>query len=347
MKIWCVLLLAFVFCLAFLPMTQAQTVDDTKPEIIDMTTGIPSTGQSFIVEAYVTDDVEIEIVRLYVYYEIPGGVNTPEHIPMVDIGSMPIGTPPGPDFLASLTVPDNAITMFYTITAGDTSDNWNMTDVLSRDVEDNENPSAVCPTSINTETSEQYIFNSTGSSDNVAIVNYTWIFDDDIGLVILFGDAPYFNFTEVGNFSGSLEVRDAYDNLDISYFQITITDADSPVADTGIDQFVIVGELITFDGSDSRDNVAIVEYIWTFTHNDTVVILNGQSPEFRFWEAGNYNVTLNVTDAAGNSDEASFTAYVLIDPNATEGVSWWVVILAIMVMLIILTAFFILRSSKK
>ncbi|MCK5310003.1 MAG: PKD domain-containing protein [Thermoplasmata archaeon] len=327
----------------------AQAADTTKPEIIDMTTGVPSIGQLFTVKAYVTDDVEIDIVRLYVYFEIPGGVNTPEHIVMSDDIASYTGTPPppGPDFHATLIVPDNAITMFYTISAGDTSENWNITDVLSRDVKDNENPSAVCPSIINTETSYQYIFNSTGSSDNVAIVNYTWTFDDDIGLVILYGEAPYFNFTDVGSFSGSLEVMDAYDNVGICFFQITITDAEAPVADTGIDQFVIVEELMAFDGSDSTDNVGIDEYTWTFVHNGTSVTLNGQNPEFRFWEVGEYEVILNVTDAADNSDQADFTIYVLNDPNVSEEFPWWTFALVTMVLAVIVTSVFILRSSKE
>ncbi len=345
-----IIILALVICLAFLPAFQVQgQIDSTKPEITDMTTGTPSTNQSFTVKAYVTDDVEIEIVRLYVYFKIPGGVNTPEHIIMTgDILSYP-GTPPppGPDFQASLTVPDNAITMYYTITAGDTSDNWNITDVISRDVVDNIIPCAVCPSIIIMETGSMYIFNSTGSGDNVAIVNYTWTFPDGIGLVILHGEAPLFNFTDAGEFSGSLEAKDAYDNPDISYFQITITDAVAPVANPGIVQVEIIGDLVEFDGSDSTDNVGIEEYAWSFYHNGTLVTLSGKNPEFRFWEAREYNVTLTVTDAAGNSDQESYTVHVLYE-NVIEPdeVPWWSIALMLMIIAVMVTTAFIFKSSK-
>jgi hypothetical protein len=55
-----------------------------------------------------------------------------------------------------------------------------------------------------------------------------------------------------------------------------------------------------FDASQSSDNVGIVSYVWTFT-DGTLQILYGPKPTYIFKSPGTYAITLNVTDAAGNS----------------------------------------------
>jgi len=78
-------------------------------------------------------------------------------------------------------------------------------------------------------------------------------------------------------------------------------DIDDPVADAGVDQVVSAGSVVIFDGSGSADNIGIVNYSWNFTYNGTAFTLYGIAPEFTFWVEGVYNVTLEVTDAAGNN----------------------------------------------
>ena len=75
--------------------------------------------------------------------------------------------------------------------------------------------------------------------------------------------------------------------------------------------------------------------------------LNGQNSEFRFWEVGEYNITLTVTDAAGNSDQEFFTVHVLHDTLiGPSEVPWWTIGLAIMIILVIITTIFIFKTSK-
>ena len=73
-----------------------------------------------------------------------------------------------------------------------------------------------------------------------------------------------------------------------------------PVAEAGMNRTVERGTLVTFDGSGSTDDMAVVNWTWTFEYNGTDEILNGSGPSFQFDIAGNYTVHLNVSDTAGN-----------------------------------------------
>jgi PKD repeat protein len=72
----------------------------------------------------------------------------------------------------------------------------------------------------------------------------------------------------------------------------------------------MVGGSVSFEGSLSDDNVAIVSYEWKFVYNGSERTLTGVSPDFTFWTVDEYVVTLNVTDAAGNYDTDTVTVTV-------------------------------------
>ena len=67
---------------------------------------------------------------------------------------------------------------------------------------------------------------------------------------------------------------------------------------------------VQFNGSYSSDNLAVVGYQWKFFYNGTERTLTGASPTFTFWTPGDYLVTLNVTDAAGNYDTDTMSVTV-------------------------------------
>jgi nitrous oxidase accessory protein len=78
-------------------------------------------------------------------------------------------------------------------------------------------------------------------------------------------------------------------------------DETKPVADAGPDQLVVNGTTVTFDGSESTDNLGIANYTWTFTDNTTQV-LTGVKANYTFGNIGNFSVTLKVSDYSGNWD---------------------------------------------
>ncbi len=80
-------------------------------------------------------------------------------------------------------------------------------------------------------------------------------------------------------------------------------DNQDPTADAGEDRTVEEDTTVTFNGSGSSDNVGITDYTWTIEGSE----YSGIEVQHTFNEPGNYTVTLNVSDEAGNSD--TDTAY--------------------------------------
>ncbi|RRS35282.1 MAG: hypothetical protein NV67_11010 [Gammaproteobacteria bacterium (ex Lamellibrachia satsuma)] len=129
----------------------------------------------------------------------------------------------------------------------------------------------------------------------------------------------------------SLRVRDHALQAAVDTTTITALDDGSPVADAGGPYQAEVGSLITFDGSGSTDGTAIQLYDWTF--GDTTggpdaagsmtanlpYTGSGARPQHFYRQTGTYDVTLTVTDNAGNSDIAATTVEVVVgDPPTAD-----------------------------
>ena len=163
------------------------------------------------------------------------------------------------------------------------------------------------------------VFNGSGSYDDVAVVNYTWtILELD---VILYEEECNYTFSELGEYTLQLVVNDTINQTsDPDEATITVVDVTPPVANAGLDMTVPIGVGITFDGSSSTDNHEVVNYTWTFTDGDDI-ILYGVEVDYTFVTPGEHEVTLTVEDAAGNSDtdEAVITVVDDEDPVADAG----------------------------
>jgi parallel beta-helix repeat protein len=118
----------------------------------------------------------------------------------------------------------------------------------------------------------------------------------------------------VGTYSFEIWTTDSSDNWNSSSGQFTIVDNTNPIADAGPDQIVEQGSLVTFNGSASWDNYAIDGYLWQFADGSTVS-LSGITETYEFNNTGDFEVTLTVADASGNSD--SDTVWI----NVTENTS--------------------------
>ncbi len=88
----------------------------------------------------------------------------------------------------------------------------------------------------------------------------------------------------------------------------------SPVADAGLDQTIIVGETVQLDGSGSNDPDGTIEsYIWYF--GDSTPPVEGVIVEHVYANAGEYTASLVVTDDDGaeDTDETSITVITTND----------------------------------
>ncbi len=126
-------------------------------------------------------------------------------------------------------------------------------------------------------------------------------------------------------------------------------DATPPISDAGPDQQTNESAIVTFDGSDSFDNVVIVNFTWTFSYNGSEVTLYEISPQFTFWTPGNYSLTLNVTDTAGNwNTDTMFVTVnpIIIEPPSDGGIGeyWWAILIIIAV--IVTALLFIIKKPE-
>ena len=121
--------------------------------------------------------------------------------------------------------------------------------------------------------------------------------------------------TDPGEYALEVTVEDSDGNKARSTAMATVetTDTTPPVADAGEDLAVDTGETTTFDGTDSTDNTAIASYEWAFGDGTTA---SGSAPTHTYGTPGAYEVTLTVTDEAGN--EATDTLTVTVESTTTE-----------------------------
>jgi len=166
---------------------------------------------------------------------------------------------------------------------------------------------------------QTFIFNGSGSSDNVRITNYTWIFKD-VDAISLYGPTPSYHFENAGEFIIVLKVMDAQGNKHSDQMTVTVNDITDPIADAGPDQTVNEDVLVTFNGSSSTDKVGVVNWTWTFFDGGNVTLF-GPEPTYVFSEPGYYEVTLIVTDEAENSrnDTLFVTVRDVTRPMADAG----------------------------
>jgi len=189
--------------------------------------------------------------------------------------------------------------------SGAMSDSVNVTVIV-----DGEAPTAVASSTITqVDQGAQVQFQGSGSSDNLDYLplEFRWDFGDSTFSQI---EDPAHTFTKFGRVQVSLTVFDAVGLNHTDTITITVNDVElpSPAAIFSPSKPYEDSKVI-LDGTGSYDpnGGTVVHYKWEF-HDDGTVI---QGPDkaivnHTFPEPGNYNVTLTVTDTAGNHGEKNF-----------------------------------------
>jgi hypothetical protein len=103
-----------------------------------------------------------------------------------------------------------------------------------------------------------------------------------------------------------------------------VSDSVAPIARAGSDHTVNVGETISFDASESRDNVGLARFAWDFGDGESAV---GLRASHAYAKAGVFNVTLTVEDAVGNKSMDYVT--VTVRESATSFLTSGLVVLII------------------
>jgi PKD repeat protein len=172
-------------------------------------------------------------------------------------------------------------------------------------------------------------FNASGTIDNdpafASTATYRWTFEEGGSTVSLTGLMPTYTFSTPGRYVVTLTATDAAGNIDRDDMVVLVEDITPPVANAGPDRTVDEDTYANFDGTASTDNNPDfpkgANFVWTYTIGEMLVRVTGRTAGHVFNDPGVYNVTLNVTDEAGNSheDNVIFTVLDTTPPLADAG----------------------------
>ncbi len=291
-------------------------IDDSEaPTVSDTTSGEPTTGDYFEITATVTDNYYLNSIKLYYYFNTTTGFTTPQNVSMSSIG--------GEDYMYEVLVPDNAISMVYNISAADTFDNWEDTGMNSFEIRDNDNPYLEDTTSGNPRTGENFSFN-VSASDNIAVssvyIEYWTDVSEPVNRTLdhLGGEEFCYNLTTPEKASSliyTLSVEDTSGNMESGYeTELYVIDVIDPVAHAVGNKTVGMKEGFTVSAENSTDNIGVSSYYWEFGDGFHT---SGPVQSHSYYMAGVYNVTVTVSDSAGNSDKDTVTITVVDTENPT------------------------------
>jgi len=94
-----------------------------------------------------------------------------------------------------------------------------------------------------------------------------------------------------------------------------------PTANAGMEQSVPVGTQVTLNGTQSVSTGSNTTYTWTFTDAGKLQTLNGVTANYTFNNAGNYAVTLTVTDSLGTGNSSVVIHVIATSATPTPGIT--------------------------
>ncbi len=142
------------------------------------------------------------------------------------------------------------------------------------------------------------------SIDNVLITSYTWTFEYGGKQESLSGRTAEFTFDIPGNYTITLRVEDKVGLFSEESVWLNVLDTEPPVAQITMEpiaRITFVGTTYAFDGSNSTDNVAIVEWTWTVSNGTNESTTHEHSLRYTFNNEGVYSIKLEVEDARGQA----------------------------------------------
>jgi len=214
---------------------------------------------------------------------------------------------------------DDVGTYYVTLNVTDAHGNWD-TDVWVVTIRDSTLPVAVA-SDITVPEGVEAELNGSASTDNVGVVNWTWLTGHPGQWTFLYGPVVNYTFPSIGVHAVRLRVTDLAGNMAELRVRVTVTDATPPLADAGPDRWADQHDSLGFDGGASTDNIGVVGWHWDFVYDGQEIVLERSHPSFIFDIAGIYDLCLTVWDAAGNfaTDDIVLTIRDTTPPVADAG----------------------------
>lgn len=151
----------------------------------------------------------------------------------------------------------------------------------------------------NPEVGETVTYSGSGSTDDGAIVRYSW----DLGNGVTAGGANVStSYSTPGSYLVTLTVRDDDGEAGVATQTVTVT-ADAPVASfTFTPGSPTVGKSVAFDASSSLSDTPIVQYAWNWGDGTSPTVSGSPRVSHVFAAAGTYQVSLTITTADDQTD---------------------------------------------
>ncbi|WP_313790931.1 PKD domain-containing protein [Allomuricauda sp. SCSIO 65647] len=170
----------------------------------------------------------------------------------------------------------------------------------------------------------EVMFTGSNSTDDVGIVSYAWDFGD--GGTSAEAD-PVYTFNTAGTYEVELTVTDGGGLTDTDTVTIQVTEPGGNQApEAVVSATPLSGQApleVSFIGSSSTDDVAVVSYLWDFGDGETST---EPDPTHTFEFAGSFEVVLTVEDAEGLTDTATVT--IEVEENNPSGITDFEAIIA-------------------
>jgi hypothetical protein len=207
-------------------------------------------------------------------------------------------------------------------------DEWNMNETMrtihvTQANSDNMMPMANAGSGQEVNVGTTVTLDATNSTDDIGIVDYTWMFDDGIQIVLHGSNVTYL-FNNAGNFNINLIVRDSSGNAGYGGTNVNVRpsfgDPQNLNVNANVPSSVGIGEEVQLDASGSNDIQGT--YTWYIVHNGTLTTLTGQVTSFTADELGPYEITLIVRDSAGNTGNWESMVIALPAGMELEKISW-------------------------
>jgi hypothetical protein len=218
--------------------------------------------------------------------------------------------------------------------------------------------------------------NTTSTGESVTI---TWSASDPAGIHSMWGfyvfgyghgmeEYTYFQAEEIPTVGTRISVpedslepllvvlgaKDLYGNENLTgTIEIQVLDGNPPKASAGPDMVVSPGEVVLLDARSSEDNIGISNYSWSWidpSSNELVVVHSERGwIEANITRVGTYDITLEVTDLAGNTASDGMVVQVRgegeEEPNRLD-MDAIVMIAVAIVGLTLLVLFLVLKSRS-
>lgn len=293
---------------------EVDIIDNTIPDLGEPVYSMTATtGDTYSVSIDVTDDVEVNTVRMYYYF----GMDMPETIPYLD------GAVSGTTYNFDLDIPDSLDMLHFWIEAMDLVENTAMTGVMDIEVLDNDDPVIdLLLSDMDAATGEEFMF-KINASDNIAVdhvdVTYQITGMEEMTMPLMEMEGSYhYTMTLPNDNDGDLvyhfTVHDTSGNM-VQSEEITVDIIDDEPPMIGIDAPMSADqhELVFISASPSSDNVGIVSYEWDIMGEP----LSGMEINYTFDDAGVYTITLLISDGVNPAVEMSKNI-TIIDADIPE-----------------------------